>query len=112
MSFGFFSGIFNLKGRAKWDAWKQVSSLSKEDAQETYVDKVKEFYGWSPPSDGRSKGSTTKGSVLGGITVSTMGKETEEEQLAKDKINNPVFAWAKDNDIVKIKQWLEEVSVR
>ena len=41
--------------------------------------------------------------------MSTMGKETEEEQLAVDKINNPVFAWAKDNDIEKIQKWLEEV---
>ncbi|CAM6128859.1 unnamed protein product [Calypogeia fissa] len=33
-------GMFNFKGKAKWDAWKKVKGKSKEEAQQDYVTKV------------------------------------------------------------------------
>mmetsp|Transcript_25949 Transcript_25949/g.64406 ORF Transcript_25949/g.64406 Transcript_25949/m.64406 type:complete len:93 (+) Transcript_25949:72-350(+) len=33
-------GIFNVTGRAKWDAWDKVSSLSANDARQQYCDLV------------------------------------------------------------------------
>ncbi|KAG1360603.1 Acyl-CoA-binding protein [Cocos nucifera] len=36
-------GMFNLKDRAKWDAWKAVEGKSKEDAMSDYITKVKQL---------------------------------------------------------------------
>ena len=34
-------GIFDLQGKAKWDAWKAKEGMSKEDAKEAYIAKVR-----------------------------------------------------------------------
>ncbi|KAK2991299.1 hypothetical protein RJ640_024564 [Escallonia rubra] len=34
-------GIFNMRDRAKWDAWKAVEGKSKEEAMNDYITKVK-----------------------------------------------------------------------
>ncbi|XP_008775605.1 acyl-CoA-binding protein [Phoenix dactylifera] len=36
-------GIFNMKDRAKWDAWKAVEGKSKEEAMSDYITKVKQL---------------------------------------------------------------------
>ena len=33
-------GMFDIKGKFKWDAWKAKAGLSKSDAQQKYVDLV------------------------------------------------------------------------
>ncbi|CAM6107319.1 unnamed protein product [Calypogeia fissa] len=34
------TGMFDLKGKAKWDWWKKVEDKTKEQAQEDYITKV------------------------------------------------------------------------
>ncbi|KAI9401479.1 hypothetical protein POPTR_001G130200v4 [Populus trichocarpa] len=36
-------GIFNMRDRAKWDAWKAVEGNSKEEAMSDYITKVKQL---------------------------------------------------------------------
>lgn len=36
-------GIFHMKDRAKWDAWKAVEAKSKEEAMGDYITKVKQL---------------------------------------------------------------------
>ncbi|WJX61527.1 Acyl-CoA-binding domain-containing protein 2 [Trifolium repens] len=36
-------GIFNMRERAKWDAWKAVEAKSKEEAMGDYITKVKQL---------------------------------------------------------------------
>ncbi|PIA58550.1 hypothetical protein AQUCO_00500458v1 [Aquilegia coerulea] len=36
-------GIFNMRDRAKWDAWKAVEGKSKEEAMNEYITKVKQL---------------------------------------------------------------------
>lgn len=36
-------GMFDLKGKYKWDAWNGKKGVAKESAQQQYVDKVKEL---------------------------------------------------------------------
>jgi diazepam-binding inhibitor (GABA receptor modulator, acyl-CoA-binding protein) len=33
-------GMFDLKGKAKWDAWNSIKGLSKEDAAKKYIELV------------------------------------------------------------------------
>ncbi|KAJ3220524.1 hypothetical protein HK099_004231 [Clydaea vesicula] len=34
-------GMFDLQGKAKWDAWNAIKGLSKADAQAKYIEIVK-----------------------------------------------------------------------
>ncbi|KAI5084405.1 hypothetical protein GOP47_0000574 [Adiantum capillus-veneris] len=36
-------GFFDMKGKAKWDAWKNFAGKSKEEAMEEYITKVKQL---------------------------------------------------------------------
>ncbi|CAM8990233.1 unnamed protein product [Rhodiola kirilowii] len=36
-------GMFNMRDRAKWDAWKAVEGKSKEEAMSDYIIKVKQL---------------------------------------------------------------------
>ncbi|EOA36091.1 hypothetical protein CARUB_v10010764mg [Capsella rubella] len=36
-------GMFNMKERAKWDAWKDVEAKSTDDAMSDYITKVKQL---------------------------------------------------------------------
>ncbi|TKY70139.1 Acyl-CoA-binding protein [Spatholobus suberectus] len=36
-------GVFNMRDRAKWDAWKAVEGKSKEEAMNDYITKVKQL---------------------------------------------------------------------
>ncbi|XP_077244758.1 acyl-CoA-binding protein 6 [Tasmannia lanceolata] len=36
-------GMFNLRDRYKWDAWKAVEGKSKEEAMNDYITKVKQL---------------------------------------------------------------------
>merc|ERR1711990_379645 len=38
-------GIFDLTGKAKWDAWEKKKGMSKEDAMTAYINKVAELKG-------------------------------------------------------------------
>ncbi|KDQ57061.1 hypothetical protein JAAARDRAFT_194244 [Jaapia argillacea MUCL 33604] len=38
-------GLMDFTGKAKWDAWKKVEGVSKEDAMKLYVDKLLEVLG-------------------------------------------------------------------
>ena len=46
-------GMFDLKGKAKWDAWKAKEGMSQDDAKAAYVAKVQEkgFMWVTSPSD-------------------------------------------------------------
>jgi len=36
-------GMFNMRDRAKWDAWKAVEGKSKDEAMGDYITKVKQL---------------------------------------------------------------------
>jgi len=36
-------GMFDLQGKAKWDAWNSVKGTSQEDAWQKYVEKLEEI---------------------------------------------------------------------
>lgn len=36
-------GVFDLKGKAKWDAWKGKDGVSQEEAMQQYIDLVRDL---------------------------------------------------------------------
>ncbi|CAL1393878.1 unnamed protein product [Linum trigynum] len=43
-------GIFNMRDRTKWDAWKAVEAKSKEEAMNDYITKVKQLLEEAAPA--------------------------------------------------------------
>lgn len=37
-------GIFQMQGRAKWNAWNQVKGLSQENAKKKYIEKITQLF--------------------------------------------------------------------
>ena len=37
-------GMFDISGKAKWDAWKSRENMEKEEAMSEYITLVKEYY--------------------------------------------------------------------
>lgn len=35
--------MFDLKGKAKWDAWDKLKGMSKEEAERQYIAKVNQM---------------------------------------------------------------------
>ncbi|KAL7413231.1 acyl CoA binding protein-domain-containing protein [Mrakia frigida] len=49
-------GMFDFVGKAKWEAWNKVKGTSKEDAQKTYVEKLKAVSPRCPFSSSKKEG--------------------------------------------------------
>lgn len=96
-----------MKGRSKWSAWKAVSTLTKEDAMQRYIDLVKESFSWEPFLDEDQDDSPkTQQSAAGlGNAVSTFAMVSEDEDDDAPIESNPVFNWAKECDILKLEEW-------
>ncbi|XP_021948302.1 acyl-CoA-binding domain-containing protein 1 isoform X2 [Folsomia candida] len=99
--------IFNMKARWKWSAWKEFSSLSKHDAMVKYIEVVKESFGWEPNSNhhAQQRPPSSSNVFMMGNSVSSFAIPSPEEDV--DEESDPVFAWAKDGDLIKLRGWLE-----
>ena len=58
-------GMFDPKGKAKWDAWKSKEGISQDDAKSAYVAKVRshgfmEWYLLARPSQIQSNSPSTQ----------------------------------------------------
>ncbi|XP_068209018.1 acyl-CoA-binding domain-containing protein 6-like [Palaemon carinicauda] len=91
-------GFFDFKGKQKWDAWKALGEMSKEDAMKEYIDGISEVDGdWQikAPTDGKHSGTSSW------VKVSSLAvPEEDDDKSDKDKNH---FDWVKENDIPKVK---------
>ena len=80
-------GMFDMVGQAKWDAWKEVQGLSKEEAQRRYIQTVAEI------TKGNSTSSTTAtatvvtrgGSTSAPITTTATSTTTSSSEKQEDE---------------------------
>ncbi len=99
----FVVGIFNLKARSKWSAWKDKSDKSKTEAMELYIRQVMLIYDWGPSTsspEGAGKGPS------GGFAPAVSRPHVEEEEINDQ---NTPFGWVKDNDTDKLTEWIANV---
>ncbi|CAL8144117.1 unnamed protein product [Orchesella dallaii] len=89
-------GIFNMRARSKWNAWKNKSHLTQMDAMQEYVSQVMEIYSWQPLEGPKKKTS-------GGFAPAVSRPHVPEEVI-NDK--DTPFGWVKDNEISKLAQWI------
>lgn len=94
-----------MKARSKWTAWTEVSTLSKDEAMSKYIQVVKESTNWE--SSLENEPSSGRGGGLLGTGVSSFAIPDENNEALEDSETNPVFAWAKDCDVEKLRDWSE-----
>lgn len=87
--------IYDLKSRKKWYAWSEVSSMSKEEAMEAYIDLV---FTINPKFEGEK---------TGWVSVSTF--VNDEQPLTENE--KTISDWVKEGDLEKIKNFVGNINV-
>lgn len=88
-------GFFDFKGKQKWEAWKSMGDLSKENAMKEYVNAMRET-----DPEWELKATSEKGGSSSWVRVSTLQQQPED--ITKDEEKNS-FDWVKENNIEKVK---------
>lgn len=74
-------GLFDRRGRAKWQAWQDCATLSAEQAQQQYVDLLTAAVpGWGGAPGSGDDGSGAKRSGVGGPVQSRMAEAAEDSE--------------------------------
>lgn len=87
---------YDLKNKSKWEAWKCLGNMPKEDAKQRYVDLVEKL-------DPAFKSTTAPKIKEGWVTVSTLQHSNEEELVETEKSASD---YVREGDIEKVKQYL------
>jgi len=105
-----------MKNRAKWSAWKDVSEVDPGSAKQQYVNLVREHFKWTPAFSTTDEGGGEKkktgqlppssASAGFGNSVSTLAYGDDDDLCSEDV--PPVFCWARDDEVVLLKQWITE----
>lgn len=93
---------FDFKGRSKWEAWKKLNNMPKEEAQYYYIETVKKV---DPNFDFNEKNVTKSDSNW--IQVSTLPCEIELNEKDKDIID-----FIKEHNENKVVKLLEVEEIR
>jgi acyl-CoA-binding protein len=75
--------FFDLKGRTKWAAWKNVGDISSEEARTAYIDLLTSLVGpdWNEEESGRKKIGGA-----GGAVFSSLAHDADELENDDDKV--------------------------
>lgn len=87
-------GFFDFKGKQKWEAWKALGNMTKEDAMTEYVKGISEInLDWQliTPFEGHSRSW---------VKVSSLAAQAESSKSEEDKDD---FDWVKENNVEKLK---------
>ncbi|GBB96938.1 hypothetical protein RclHR1_02880004 [Rhizophagus clarus] len=106
--------LWEIRGRAKWDAWKEVENTPTEEAMQMYVEIVeKANIGWnrdqlddttSEEIDIDKENNKTNAQQERMTYVSTLSYEEDEEE---DNDENDIFSYAKKGDSVELNKILD-----
>jgi len=94
-------GIFNIQGRAKWNAWNDLKNMSQEEAKAKYITRVKTlgFLADDMTGDPTSAGRW--------VSVSVMQPEQEP---AIPEAEKTIFDFVQEKNFEKLDQMLPELS--
>ncbi|XP_063612489.1 acyl-CoA-binding domain-containing protein 6-like [Penaeus indicus] len=89
-------GFFDFKGKQKWEAWKSMGDMTKDEAMRQYVAAISDV-----DPDWELKVGTGEGPRTSWVRVSSLaGNEKEDDIPEKDK---NCFDWVKENNVSKVK---------
>lgn len=100
-------GFFDFQGRQKWEAWKKLDDMSKEEAKQEYVDQMTLIDpGWQNATQGQE--SKPLRSTFGGVVVSCMQHPNEKLVPESEKT---VFDWVVDGNTKQVEACIESGGV-
>ncbi|XP_071520175.1 enoyl-CoA delta isomerase 2-like isoform X1 [Panulirus ornatus] len=90
-------GMMDFVGRAKWDAWNALGSMSQEDAQKAYIDLVKSLAGEEEAKEAAQAESGQKYKTLlvtckNGLRTITLNRPTKMNAINIDMYNEWIEA--------------------
>lgn len=92
-------GFFDFQGKQKWEAWRCLGNMSKEQAMAEYVAAVTDLdSSWTKTV---CAGEDVKGGPGGWVTVSTMLEPEENRMSDEDKT---VFDWCKEGNLAAVQR--------
>jgi len=82
-------GMMDFVKRAKWDAWKAVSDISQEEAQQAYVDLVNELAAKEAPAEAAAETAAGKYKNLlvtceGGLRTITLNRPAKKNAITEE----------------------------
>jgi len=101
-------GFWDVVGRAKWDSWKKLGEMPKQEALELYIQQLFEI-----DAEWESKYAVTDDLTVKesekpvhkqtmGLAVSTLrGQDSHEGDIVSDA-DKSVFDWCKDGNVKKV----------
>ncbi|TPP61231.1 Phosphatidate phosphatase LPIN3, partial [Fasciola gigantica] len=93
-------GFLDFNGRKKWQAWKDVESMSSDQARAEYVSKLQEVdSSWDPKVSKGPKGTVYVSRML--ILDPEPNEENSDDQ-------QPIFTAVKNGDLEHVKSIIEE----
>ncbi|KAK8729025.1 hypothetical protein OTU49_008594 [Cherax quadricarinatus] len=87
-------GFFDFKGKLKWEAWKNLGDMKKDDAMREYVSAIADI-----DPDWELKVDVDGGSKTSWMRVSSF--QPEKDDVREEDKNS--FDWVKENNIHKIQ---------
>ncbi|CAB4005843.1 acyl- -binding domain-containing 6-like [Paramuricea clavata] len=105
--------IWDMKGCAKWEAWKGLGQMSTEDAMKNYINELTRINGnWeqciriTQHIDEEKKSTGMEGGM--GVTVSTLyNADYEADCKIKDE-DKTAFDWCKEGNVKEMTKILEK----
>jgi enoyl-CoA hydratase len=95
-------GMFNMVDRAKYDAWKSLDNLSKDDAQKKYINIVKDIFGGEIPLKTLNNGpSTSSVSPNSTHADSAAAKIEDQHKGALSDFSGPRYSSLEDIALVR-----------
>eukprot|EP01119_Soliformovum_irregulare_P022680 TRINITY_DN7812_c0_g1_i1.p1 TRINITY_DN7812_c0_g1~~TRINITY_DN7812_c0_g1_i1.p1 ORF type:complete len:234 (-),score=40.52 TRINITY_DN7812_c0_g1_i1:82-783(-) len=96
--------FWDMTGKAKWDAWKSVEALTKEDSMRTYIETLTSIFpGWiineEIPESMRSVGETETGFAVSRPVV-------EQDNIPESEKGLPY--WTSMGDVEKVRAFLQK----
>lgn len=87
-------GIFNLQAKAKWNAWNELSNVTKDIAMGRYIDKMEQLRpNWDANKSNKSKDQW--------VSVSTFQMDEDENSVAL--ADKSPFDFVKEGDLENLK---------
>lgn len=89
-------GFFDFKGKQKWEAWKSMGDMTKEEAIRQYISAIADI-----DPDWELNIEAGEGPRTSWVRVSSLAAN-EKDDIIEDK-DKSCFDWVKENNISKVK---------
>ncbi|XP_072220327.1 acyl-CoA-binding domain-containing protein 5-B-like isoform X1 [Leuresthes tenuis] len=102
------NGFWDPRGKAKWDAWKSLGNMTKEEAMKSYIEDIQLILETIPVSDDVSELVQKLGSFY--TEVDGAGEGLEENEVDKRPFTRPFAGhagWSPDSRFLMVddKRW-------